>query len=116
MSIDPSRSVVLSAVLLTGMATPCQLPAEPQWRWENPQPQGNHLKDVWGTASHAVYAVGQTGAILQYDGVTWSQMQSTTTHHLNGVWGASADDVYAVGETLGGSTGSIVLHFDGNIW
>jgi len=53
--------------------------------------------DVWGTSPSDVYAVGDGGTILHYDGNSWSTMTSGTTVVLNGVWGTSSGDVHVVG-------------------
>ena len=45
--------------------------------------------DVWGSSGSDVFAVGNGGTILHYDGSAWSAMTSGTTFALNGVWGSS---------------------------
>jgi hypothetical protein len=65
---------------------------------------------VWGTSGNDVFAVGNQGTILHYDGISWSTMNSGTTRFLTSVWGSSSIDVYAVG-----SNGTI-LHYDGISW
>ncbi len=57
-----------------------------------------------------VYAVGASGAILHFDGSTWTAQTSGTSVTLIGVWGSNPSDVYAVG-ALG-----TILHFDGSTW
>ena len=57
-----------------------------------------HLRDVWGTSTTDVYAVGDSGTILHYDGATWNSMTSGTSLLLFGVWGMSSSDFVAVGE------------------
>ena len=68
------------------------------------------LESVWGSSATDVFAVGDIGTILHYDGNTWSGQASGSTNWLYGVWGSSATDVLAVGE------GETILHFDGNTW
>ena len=80
------------------------------WVYQNPLPQGNTLNAVWGSSSNDVYAVGEGGTILHYDGSSWTAMASNTNDNLNGVWGSSANDVYAVG--LKGT----ILHYNGQSW
>ncbi|MEW6141578.1 MAG: C1 family peptidase [Chloroflexota bacterium] len=80
------------------------------WQWQNPLPQGNPLRGVWGSSSSDVFAVGDGGTILHYNGNAWSTMTSGTTGYLNGVWGSSASDVFAVGET------GTILHYNGTAW
>lgn len=61
-------------------------------------PPGTPLLNwVHAFASDDVYAVGEGGTILHYDGLTWSTETTTATEDLWGVWGASPDDVWAVG-------------------
>ncbi|MDY7018536.1 MAG: hypothetical protein SU899_00440, partial [Chloroflexota bacterium] len=80
------------------------------WEWQNPLPQGNLLRDIWGTSSTDVFAVGGGGVILHYDGISWTLMNSGTTYDLYGVWGNSSNDVFAVGDT------GTILHYDGTSW
>ena len=65
---------------------------------------------VWGTSSSDVFAVGNYGTILHYDGSTWSEMSSGTTEYLCSVWGISHSSIFAVGNN------GIVLHYDGIQW
>jgi hypothetical protein len=64
------------------------------------------LWSVWGAATNDVYAVGELGSIIHYDGASWSLQPSVTTFPLYGVHGSSASDIWAVG-------GNTVLHNDG---
>ncbi|MBN2282430.1 MAG: hypothetical protein JXO48_00910, partial [Deltaproteobacteria bacterium] len=57
-----------------------------------------------------VFAVGDYGTILHYDGSAWSPMTSGTTGELYGIWGTAGSDVFAVG---GPGT---ILHYDGSTW
>ena len=74
------------------------------------------LMDFWGTSGNEVYAVGENGTILRYDGAAWSPLASGSTGlYLYGVWSASHKDVYAVGDDYGIHTG-MILHYDGSAW
>ncbi len=68
------------------------------------------MRDVWGLAKNAVYAVGDGGTILLYDGKSWKQMISNTTTMLLGVWAAGSGSVFAVGDK-----GAIMM-YDGTAW
>lgn len=73
------------------------------------------LNDVWGTSSSDIYAVGEGGTVLYYDGVAWTPMASHTVETLYGIWGSGGnwgggDRVYAVG---GGGT---MLRYSGSGW
>jgi hypothetical protein len=65
---------------------------------------------VWGSSGSDVFAVGHFGAIVHYDGSSWSTMTSGTTESLYGVWGSGGSDVFAVG------WGGTILHYDGASW
>lgn len=68
------------------------------------------LNDVWGASPDAVYAVGNGGTILLFDGTAWTPMDSGTGVNLNGVYGYATNDVYAVGDS------ATILHYDGSTW
>jgi hypothetical protein len=54
------------------------------------------LNDVWGTSAADVYAVGDDGLVLHFDGAAWTGTpQADRT--LLAVWGSAPDNVYAVG-------------------
>ena len=65
------------------------------------------LYSVWGDSHSDVFAVGDSGTILHYDGSVWSRQSSGTTANLRGVWGNSATDVIAVGDS------GTILRFNG---
>jgi hypothetical protein len=60
---------------------------------------GDTLDGVWGSSGSDVFAVGEDGTILHYDGSSWSSMSSGTGEWLYGVWGSSGSDVFAVGDS-----------------
>ena len=68
------------------------------------------LYEVGGGSGDDVFAVGDGGTILHYDGTGWSSMASGTTVSLSGVWGSAPDNVFAVGD------GGTILHYDGTGW
>ncbi len=68
------------------------------------------LTDVWGNSGSDVFAVGDNGTLLHYDGSAWSSMTSGTSQMLLGVWTASATDAFAVGN------GAAILRYDGSSW
>ncbi len=65
-----------------------------------------HLFDVWALAPDDVYAVGEDGTILHYDGANWIAETSGTTNDLLGV-SAVRDPV--AGVTAAWATGADVL-------
>lgn len=68
---------------------------------------GVSLNGIWGSSPSDIFAVGDNGMILHYDGESWQQEYSGTTENLNGVWGTSASSVYVVGAN------GLILHYDG---
>jgi hypothetical protein len=79
--------------------------------WQISQPQTNTLMGIWGSSETDVFAVGDNGTILHYDGKTWNHMISGTNDDLRDVWGTSPSDVYAIGYEEG-----TILHYDGIEW
>jgi hypothetical protein len=74
-------------------------------------PTTEHLYGVWGSSGTNVFAVGEMGTILHYDGLTWSaDIESGTTEGLRAIWGTGGSNIYSVG---GAGT---ILHFDGMSW
>ena len=65
---------------------------------------------VWGSSSSDVFAAGDGGIILHYDGSAWSPIKSGTTVELPTLWGTSGRDVFLVGFS------GTILHYDGSAW
>jgi len=65
---------------------------------------------IWGMSESDVFAVGLSGSIRHYDGVTWSSMASGTLSKLNRVWGSASNNVFCAGEA------GNILHYDGLTW
>ncbi len=81
-----------------------------QWLKMESQTQ-KWLFGVWGTAPNDVFAVGEAGTILHYDGaIGWQVQQAPTVDGLMGIWGTGPKDVFAVGDN------GTILHFDGLSW
>jgi hypothetical protein len=99
--------IVLLACLLA-LAIPSVVLADATW---SPMSSAttNNLNDVWGSSASDVFAVGDSGTILHYNGSTWSAMGSGTTNSLKSVWGNSATDVFA-------AAGGCIYHYDGSAW
>ncbi|MCP4346651.1 MAG: choice-of-anchor D domain-containing protein [Desulfobacterales bacterium] len=78
--------------------------------WTKQTPQDNTLFCIWGSSGSDVFAAGDSGTILHYDGTSWNSMNSGSTDKLYGVWGSSGSDVFAVGDK------GTILHYDGSSW
>ncbi|MFZ5470037.1 MAG: hypothetical protein ACOZIN_11435 [Myxococcota bacterium] len=57
------------------------------------------LRGVWARSSDDVYAVGDLGTVLHWNGAAWSAQQSGTLNHLRAVGGLADGGVWAVGGT-----------------
>lgn len=74
----------------------------------------SRLRAVYGTSATDVYAVGDKGVILKYNGSTWSSMTNPDTNNTD-LWGltihpySSSNYLYAVGA-------QITLYYDGSAW
>ncbi len=81
------------------------------WCWENPLPQGIDLYDVFSLAPNDVWAVGEAGVMLHFDGRGWRDVDPGVPSGgwLQRIYGFAWNDVYA-----GGGNG--VIHFDGASW
>jgi len=68
---------------------------------------------VWGIGSR-VFAVGERGLILSYDGASWSQSPAgaAADEDFVALWGTSENHIVAVG----GRTGGRIANFDGTSW
>ncbi|MFO0657005.1 MAG: hypothetical protein U0787_18250 [Polyangia bacterium] len=85
-----------------------RLCSQSKWCWYHPLPQGNILKSIYGTSGSDIWAVGDGGTALHYDGKqVWTMIPTGTGKFLRGVWAGSAGAVWAVGD--GGS----ILKWDG---
>ncbi len=79
-------------------------------------PTKKNINAVWGTFQKDkinVFAVGNGGAIVHFNGEKWSPMDSPAkndTINLNGVWGNHINNIYAVGDS------GTILYYNGETW
>ncbi len=75
-------------------------------------PATNDLSDVWGSSRDAVWAVGEKGTILRFDGASWMLLEQHIpgSPDLYGVAGSGPDRVLAVGSKRQ------ILEHDGSSW
>lgn len=57
-----------------------------------------------------VWAVGDMGQIIKWNGMAWSLQSSGTTNGLYGVGGVDANNVWAVGDS------GTILNWGGTAW
>ena len=68
------------------------------------------LNGVWGSAPRNMFAVGEGGTILHYDGREVSHLPTTVDTTLFDVWGSGPNTAWAVG------AGGVVVRWDGVSW
>jgi len=74
----------------------------------------NSLYDLWGTSASNIWAVGDKGQILHWDGLAWSPQDCPYVDTLNSIWGADENNVWAVGQDKHWM--SEILRYDGVEW
>lgn len=65
------------------------------------------LRAIWGTDPTNVWAVGDEGTVLKWDGMKWTVVPTNVIFSLRAIWGRSATDFYIAG------TGGAILHWNG---
>lgn len=78
--------------------------------WENPLPQGNTLNAAFAFGPKAVWAVGEVGTVLFWNGEKSALVDLGTNADLFAVWGSSPDDLYVAGDE------GTIFHFNGATW
>ena len=89
------------------------------WAPVNLPPDTPMLNWVYGFGDDQVWAVGDGGTALLWDGASWTSVPTPTDQNLWGVWGAAPDDVWAVGGGTtppGGDVEPTVLRWNGEAW
>jgi hypothetical protein len=69
-----------------------------------------HLRTVFLLDPGNVWAAGDSGTILHYNGKSWIGVPSGTTQSIRGIWGSGPSDLWAAG---GQGT---ILHWNGTAW
>jgi hypothetical protein len=104
------RSIVL--VALVGLAH-CHKTEENTSSGTTAQPASittKNLRTVWGTGPNDVWAAGDKGTVLHFDGHAWTRMPSGTEQDLTSITGTSPTNVYITAQQ------GAVLHWDGKDW
>lgn len=81
------------------------------WYWYNPLPFGLELRAVWGSGADNVWAGGDRGMTLHWDGARWiGVMLPRTNSKVNSIWGSGAGDIWA------GTEDGYIYHNNGDRW
>jgi len=71
------------------------------------------LYAVWGSSPDDVWAVGDKGTIIHWDGVEWRKIDAGITTRITSIWGKSESEIYIV--PISGVRSSL-YKFDGSLW
>lgn len=74
------------------------------------------LNWVYGFGAEDVFAVGNDGTALRFDGEAWRQEPTPTDEDLWGVWGSRPDALWAVGGSGRAGSEATLLRRDGSGW
>ena len=86
------------------------------WVWESDVPATGTLKAIWAASASDVWAGGDSGLMLHWNGSAWSKVDPATISHVSGIWGSSASDVWAAAGGVGGAGANNLVHWNGQAW
>ena len=72
------------------------------------------LRAVWGSSPDNVWAVGDKGTIIRWDGSEWKKTASPIDIRLNDILGVSSREIYAISISI--TNQSKLIRYDGNTW
>lgn len=81
--------------------------------WVNPAPHGFALFGIWGSAPNDIWAVGEAGTVMRYNGTAWVTLPSQdvgSDADFAGIWGSSRNDIWIVGQK------GALSHWNGQIF
>ena len=78
-------------------------------------PTSQPLYDIWGSSATDIWAVGEYGTMLHYDGVTWSSVAAGIDRSVTNIWGSGPSDIWASAYRVGGG-GYGIYHYNGAQW
>lgn len=67
------------------------------WCSQSAPAQGRSLSGLWGSDANSIWAVGDAGLILKWNGTSWDAQSSPATANLYSIWGSDANNVWAIG-------------------
>ncbi len=80
------------------------------WCWDNPLSEGRTLNTVRGRSATDVWAVGERGIALHWDGTCWARILPGNSQQLRAAWPAAGRTWWFAGE------GGALLKWDGATW
>jgi hypothetical protein len=74
------------------------------------------LRSIWGNSPDDVWAVGDKGTIIHWDGRQWSKINAGILTTIKDIWGISSQEVYLITDGYFGSLPSEIYKYDGTSW
>jgi hypothetical protein len=75
------------------------------------------LRSVWAISATNVWAVGDQGTVIHYDGTAWTQLQTGANDDFSAVWASGPNDVWVAGGYWSPTmTSGVLLRFNGSTW
>jgi|GEM_PF-2386303 len=95
-----------------GCTQPSALPtcSTSNWCWDNPLSEGRTLFTVRGRSETDVWAVGERGIALHWDGTCWARLPPVSTQELRAAWPAAGKTWWIAG------AGGALHRWDGSAW
>lgn len=69
------------------------------WTWYNPLPQGASLNSVWGSGPENIWAGGQGGLLMYWNGKRWFPYWSPAGEDITSITGFGTSSVWATDKT-----------------
>ena len=71
------------------------------------------LTGIWGSAPDDVWAVGNQGTIIHWNGTEWQKVDAGITTRITAIWGTTQSEIYIV--PISGVR-SALYKFNGSVW
>jgi len=97
---------IVIAISLVFAAGQCRA----EWTLMNPLPQPYSLYSVHGRSGHDLWAVGDHGTVMMWNGTEWSQRQDAPDQNLRAHW------MFPDGQVFGCGANGYLCHWDGTQW
>ena len=72
-------------------------------------------RSVWGTAKNNVWAGGDQGTLIRWNGLNWTTVFTNPNRPINTIYGSGPNDIWAVGGNFATGT-STTLRWNGAQW
>lgn len=95
---DPTCEVSLQAPLQVTARFAPKICSQDDWCWDNPLPQGNTLRAAWASSEKDVWAVGDHGTVIRWDGEEWTREEIGTTADLLAISGCGDGKMLIAGK------------------